>query len=661
MLKKLGFRSDDTSHINDDNHLESVVDDHAATKKKPTKVFENPLPDAQVKIEDDEEKHHRKITKSAAAAAQSIVNTTKYEEYEDPGSESEDVEPVDVLLQFIPYYGQGDPSNDSIVRSTLSSLSVEDIDSKDEYGNTLLLLACQYRCEDLVRIMLNKGADPNAVNSSGACCLHFACYRESASIGVAKILLKSGANPDVAEATYGCTPLHYCAGTGDIAFCKLLLSYGAQINALDSYNYTCVDYAREAGMSEVAQFLDSKLKALVKTQSFSNDNTYGNNNSTTSVVDDISNWESHIDPDTGGKYYIHFKTGECLWEAELKQKFQNMKSASSNNKNQFATTSISNQKSKADEEAMLKQSFQARLVVFFTTHDPSRLVDVDTLTNQYTGKESELLTQLCAKYNVEIGPEIKDFQNKVKDLRTPPNNNNVGNNTIISDINLIDPLLLSELAQEERKKYEARLYEETNQLTKKYETQLKDEKTSYIQIISEKDGLAARLQSQIDALEKTKASKEEDVKAMHAKISTLQLSGGETLTKLESELEIALTQCAELRTIIAKIHEELQKEKEKSQSLETMMSKVSAGNEEIIAREQAAADERAKQTYEREEQHKLEIYNIEERTKNIELKLKTELTQKKNEFLQKETELQNQIERIKNEKELELDAVQRLI
>jgi hypothetical protein len=92
-----------------------------------------------------------------------------------------------VLLQFIPYYGQGDPSNDSIVRATLSSLSVEDIDSKDEFGNTLLLLACQYRCEDLVRIMLGKGADPNAVNTSGACCLHFACYRESASFAVAKV------------------------------------------------------------------------------------------------------------------------------------------------------------------------------------------------------------------------------------------------------------------------------------------------------------------------------------------------------------------------------------------------------------------------------------------------------------------------------------------
>jgi hypothetical protein len=76
------------------------------------------------------------ISKGKAAAAQSIKPTE-----EDDEEEEDDVEPVAVLLQFIPYYGQGDPSNDSIVRSTLSGLSVEDIDSQDEYGNTLLLLA----------------------------------------------------------------------------------------------------------------------------------------------------------------------------------------------------------------------------------------------------------------------------------------------------------------------------------------------------------------------------------------------------------------------------------------------------------------------------------------------------------------------------------------
>jgi GTPase SAR1 family protein len=163
-------------------------------------------------------------------------------------------------MQFIPYYGQGDLEIDSLVRSALWGLTKNGIDSKDEFGNTVLLLACQYKHEDLVRILLDKGANPNALNFSGACCLHFACYRESLSLPIAKILLENGATPDIAETSFGCTPLHYCAGNGDFKLSELVLSYGAQINAVDSYGYTCVDYALELGFKETANFLHQKLK-----------------------------------------------------------------------------------------------------------------------------------------------------------------------------------------------------------------------------------------------------------------------------------------------------------------------------------------------------------------------------------------------------------------
>jgi hypothetical protein len=482
--------------------------------------------------------------------------TEDYSEHSS-GSES-DVEPVDVLLQFIPYYGQGDPANDSIVRSTLSSLSVEDIDSQDEYGNTLLLLACQYRCEDLVRIMLNKGADANAVNTSGACCLHFACYRESASIGVAKILLKNGANPDVAESTFGCTPLHYCAGTGDINFCKLLLSYGAQINALDYYNYTCVDYATEAGMVEVAEFLQKKLMAAsasgfgITSGKLSSPSSKPGGGSSSGVSNaDISNWESHVDPDSNGKYYIHIKTGECLWEHELKLRIQQYQLQQSRDSGDHdggsgdgirvrgtggagglgSTGSMKNVNAagggdgiaaaaagpKISEADLIKQATQARLVVFFTTHDPARLLEVDALTEQYKGKEHELLNELCVKYKVDGGPELKAFQEKLQELR-PTGNNNSGANRrsstayngdgFVSDPSLVDPLLLQEMAVEERKRFEAQLEEEISALRRKFETQMDEEKATFRQSISEKEGLIAKLKSEIDSLSRGKDSKE---------------------------------------------------------------------------------------------------------------------------------------------------------
>lgn len=67
----------------------------------------------------------KKSSKSPRPVVESIANT-----------EEEDDSPVQILLQFIPYYGQGDPANDSLVRSTLSGLASEDIDSRDGEQNT---------------------------------------------------------------------------------------------------------------------------------------------------------------------------------------------------------------------------------------------------------------------------------------------------------------------------------------------------------------------------------------------------------------------------------------------------------------------------------------------------------------------------------------------
>ena len=283
-----------------------------------------------------------------------------------------ELQPLDVLLQFIPYYSQGDPANDAIVRSALSGMPVDDIDSKDDYGNTLLLLASQYHCEDLVRIMLNKGANPSALNSAGACCLHFACYKESQSMNIAKVLLQCGANPEVVESTYGCTPLHYAAGSGNTGLCKLLLSYGAQVASLDFYNYTCIDYAKEAKMQETVAFLQHRLDQLSMQYSYrmmdrcmnlggggynynydqnqnranlqNNSNSHNNHNDNNlflmqqllqqyqqhqhrppngNISFNFQDWREEDDPASGEKYYLNYNTGESLWEIDFQQRIKN--------------------------------------------------------------------------------------------------------------------------------------------------------------------------------------------------------------------------------------------------------------------------------------------------------------------------------------------------
>lgn len=92
------------------------------------------------------------------------------------------------------------------VRSILSAADAEELVGRDDYGNTLLILACQYRHKALVPIILARSGgalDLDAVNSEGACALHFACYKDSVCAEIAFLLLDRGAKPEVVENTHG--------------------------------------------------------------------------------------------------------------------------------------------------------------------------------------------------------------------------------------------------------------------------------------------------------------------------------------------------------------------------------------------------------------------------------------------------------------------------
>jgi len=380
-------------------------------------------------------------------------NMSYQQQSKEPDPEDDNSSPVEILLQFIPYYGQGDPSNDSIVRATLNGLSIDDIDSKDEYGNTLLLLACQYHCEDLVRIMLSKGADPNAINSSGACGLHFACYKESASLTIARALLQNGANPEVCELTYGCTPLHYSAGNGDAEFCKLLLSHGAQVCTVDYYNYACVDYAREAGHSDLESMLQTRIDKLNAQQQQQRNNFNGHilHSGLTSpfapqqLPDAIAvpgegwNWQAHVDPVSHARYFISDRTGECLWENDLRLRLQAAQQQYLYEQrvpvpsHQLPETPVVQPEAIASESVptkidyvsidlrtealLLAQTARARLIAFLGKHDPTRLVETEQLLAKHKGREFELFRELCIKHKTAPEPELIAFATKLKELK----------------------------------------------------------------------------------------------------------------------------------------------------------------------------------------------------------------------------------------------------
>lgn len=385
--------------------------------------------------------------KSKSSMVESMTN--REDEEEDDGLAH--LEPKDILFQFIPFYGQGDTSTDSIVRATLSGLSVEEIDSRDEFGNTLLLLACQCRCEDLARIMVNKGADCNAVNTSGASCLHFACYRDSASKLIAKLLLKNGANPDVAERTYGCTPLHYCAGLGDIDFLKLLLTHGATIDIRDSYNYTCADYAREAGLTEVAVFLEDKIQKAKTAQhlKFTRANSTARSGLNlgppgASKTNYGPDWTGYLDPASGATYFVNSKTGECLWEYDLRNRVEQEQTAGGKSR----TGSLDGAKG------------VSALGLSIDTSEP--VLELKKTISFMNSPSSNILRRASGDEATAQAPPIG-----------------------------LDSFAVQNLI---------------NETKSKLETQFEEEKAGFRANLSEKDGLISKLESEIDLLRKEKSS-----------------------------------------------------------------------------------------------------------------------------------------------------------
>lgn len=103
-----------------------------------------------------------------------------------------------------------------------------------------------------VKLLIEKGADPNARDHKGKSSLIFAAGR--ADYPAVACLVEHGAKIDAAD-PFGATALHEAARAGDMEMIRLLLKLGATGDLRDGRGRTAAACARESGHPETAAIL----------------------------------------------------------------------------------------------------------------------------------------------------------------------------------------------------------------------------------------------------------------------------------------------------------------------------------------------------------------------------------------------------------------------
>jgi ankyrin repeat protein len=130
-------------------------------------------------------------------------------------------------------------------------------------GYSPLGLAAFFKRREVVRYLLGAGAEPlPASRQGGFTPLHSAVATDAGDrdIEIVRMLLDRGAAPN-AKSQSGSTPLHTVAFTGDRESLDLLLEHGADPAVKNKEGKTAAEVARERGHHEIADLLVTRARA----------------------------------------------------------------------------------------------------------------------------------------------------------------------------------------------------------------------------------------------------------------------------------------------------------------------------------------------------------------------------------------------------------------
>ena len=191
--------------------------------------------------ERNEEFKNIKPEKKEAAkhAAANAVNVSKLRQQLERAVKSDDLKTVREIIKSNPHLVNSsiDSSGNTPLYYVVKKGNIEivklllengaDPNTPDSAGETPLSLAVGYRHIEIVKLLLENGADPNIPDSKRRALLY-----QTVQYGfkeIAELLLTYGANPN-AKGGSGFTPLHWAVQKNNPEMVDLLLNHGANIN-----------------------------------------------------------------------------------------------------------------------------------------------------------------------------------------------------------------------------------------------------------------------------------------------------------------------------------------------------------------------------------------------------------------------------------------------
>jgi len=121
-----------------------------------------------------------------------------------------------------------------------------------EGGMRALFFACHHSKEEVVRCLLNRGADVHAWNIDAMRAIHAAARGKN--LKIVELLHANGANLNDVD-DYGVTPLHYACIEGQLDICAYLIKNGADISKSTQNQRTPLHFAVRGGHVEIVKLL----------------------------------------------------------------------------------------------------------------------------------------------------------------------------------------------------------------------------------------------------------------------------------------------------------------------------------------------------------------------------------------------------------------------